>query len=249
MGRRISRVAKVDPLTATTLAGYAPENWAGATIERAERFGKLLVLGLSGGPVPRSRLWQLGIHFSMAGLLLVDRQGPIAELLYGPRTPADRAEFDRLQLYLDDGSEVVISDPRRLARLSANPKLEVLGPDATKVTAAELRQAIGRSKSPLKALLLDQGRVAGLGNLLVDEVLYLSGLDPRRTGRSLSDGEFVGLAAGIRLVLTELGRRGGSHRGDLQPRTSLKLCPKDGQALRRERIGGRTTLWCPVHQG
>ena len=101
----------------------------------------------------------------------------------------------------------------------------------------------------LKARLLDQRRVAGLGNLLVDEALWRAGLSPLREARSLDAPESARLHRNIRRTLAVLGERGGSHTGDLQPaRVRGGCCPRDGTPLRREQVGGRTTYWCPEHQ-
>jgi formamidopyrimidine-DNA glycosylase len=117
------------------------------------------------------------------------------------------------------------------------------------VGVAELRRALAASRAPLKAVLLDQARVAGIGNLLADEILWRAGLDPRRAARSLDPAEVRALARTIRATVGTLTRRGGSHTGDLGPeRTPGGHCPRDGTALERATVGGRTTWWCPVHQ-
>ncbi|HSL56733.1 MAG TPA: hypothetical protein VK866_02720, partial [Acidimicrobiales bacterium] len=122
-------------------------------------------------------------------------------------------------------------------------------PDAAGLTPARLRDALGDSDAPLKARLLDQARVAGLGNLLVDETLWRAGLDPARRAGGLGDAERRRLLRAIRVVLDELGRRGGSHTGDLMAaRVRGGSCPRDGAPLDRRTIGGRTTYSCPRHQ-
>jgi formamidopyrimidine-DNA glycosylase len=105
-----------------------------------------------------------------------------------------------------------------------------------------------RDAAPLKARLMDQQRLAGVGNLLADEMLWRAGLDPaRRT--PLSDAELVTLHKAVRATLRLLGRRGGSHMGDLmEERRPGGHCPLDGAELRRATVGGRTTYWCPQHQ-
>ncbi len=108
---------------------------------------------------------------------------------------------------------------------------------------------LGRSTVALKARLLDQARVAGLGNLLVDDVLWRAGFDPAREAGGLDESEIDELAQSIAVTLEELGRRGGSHTGELQPeRHADGHCPRDGAALQRRTVGGRTTYSCPEHQ-
>ncbi len=95
---------------------------------------------------------------------------------------------------------------------------------------------------------MDQERLAGVGNLLADEILWRAALDPgRRT--PLTEAELVALHKSVRAVLRQLGRRGGSHMGDLmEERRVGGHCPLDGSELRRDTVGGRTTYWCPIHQ-
>jgi formamidopyrimidine-DNA glycosylase len=88
-----------------------------------------------------------------------------------------------------------------------------------------------------------------LGNLLTDEVLWRAGLAPTRPAGSLTSGEHTRLGRAVRTTLSTLGRRGGSHTGDLQEhRQRDGICPRDGSPLVRATVGGRTTYWCPLHQ-
>lgn len=117
------------------------------------------------------------------------------------------------------------------------------------VRPAELRDVLAGSVAPLKARLMDQSRLAGIGNLLVDEILWRAGLDPARQAGSLDAPELRRLHHHLRATLGELGGRGGSHTGDLHPaRQRGGVCPRDGAPLVRRPVGGRTTYSCPVHQ-
>ena len=101
----------------------------------------------------------------------------------------------------------------------------------------------------LKARLMDQRRVAGVGNLTADEVLWRASMSPVRPSAELSAEEVGHLAAEVRSTLRLMIRRGGSHTGDLMAaRVRGGVCPRDGAPLRRESVGGRTTYWCPQHQ-
>ncbi len=144
---------------------------------------------------------------------------------------------------------MAIRDPRRLGGVELDPDVDRLGPDAAALDPEALEAVLGRSTVALKARLLDQAKVAGLGNLLVDDVLWRGGLDPAREAGRLDRSEIVILAEAIAATLEELGRRGGSHTGELQPERHREgHCPRDGAALQRRTIGGRTTYSCPDHQ-
>lgn len=221
-----------------------PELVAGERIETVDRVGKVVVVGTSGP--------QVGLHFGMTGRLEIDGAAPIVRLSYA--SGRDRPEWDRLRLVTRPGGASVpavrFNDPRRLGRISVDPDLSALGPDALSLRAGDLARVLAGRRTSLKAALLDQTTVAGLGNLCVDEVLWWAGLDPRRAAGSVTDAEVRTLAGVTRRRLGVMLRRGGSTSGVLSPdvRAILPPCPRDGVALRRERVGGRTTLWCPAHQ-
>jgi formamidopyrimidine-DNA glycosylase len=233
----------------------APDRWylkSGATapalrrmlvghrFSAARRIGKLLLLDTDGGPV-------LGIRFGMTGTLFVDGSSSVEHLLYTPRR-VNRA-WDRFALGFEDGGTLEVQDPRRLGGVLIDPTLDHLGPDALSITRSQLAAALAGSVVPLKARLLDQSRVAGIGNLIADEVLWRTGFSPERQSGSLSPAEVRRLHTGLGRTLAALMTRGGSHLGDLmEERHPGGRCPKDGTELSRATIGGRTTYWCPAHQ-
>ncbi len=240
----------------TVAEAEAPDTWfckgttpalvrdavAGATVEATGRRGKLLTLDLGAErPV-------LGLRFGMTGRLVLDGEAaPIERLEYS--SGRDDPRWDRFALRFTDGSRLRISDPRRLGGVELDPDLDRLGPDAWSVTTPQLRTALAGSTTTLKARLLDQSRLAGLGNLLTDEVLWRVGMRPGREARSVTGDDVPPLARTVRSTVRQLYGRGGSHRGDLhEQRTRTGHCPRDGAPLRREVVGGRTTYWCPVHQ-
>ncbi|HEX3426476.1 MAG TPA: DNA-formamidopyrimidine glycosylase family protein [Acidimicrobiales bacterium] len=105
------------------------------------------------------------------------------------------------------------------------------------------------TRMSLKGRLMDQSRVAGVGNLAADEILWRAGLDPTRPAGSLTDTELRRLHRHIRATLRLLLERGGSHTGELMSeRRPGGVCPKDGNPLRRATVATRTTWWCPKHQ-
>lgn len=246
VGRTIATVDALDPLS---LRGEAAELGTdgvadvlvGCTVTGTRRHGKLVLLDTS-GPV-------LGLHFGMTGRLIVDDAAPIERLEYG--SSRDDPAWNRTVVTFapPEGGRLVVQDPRRLGSVELDPDLDRFGPDAASLTAAEVAVALGTSSSPLKARLLDQRRVAGLGNLLVDETLYRAGFDPARPCATLDTGDQARLAGAVVDTIAELGARGGSHTGDLQDqRRPDGRCPRDGAELARRTIGGRTTYSCPAHQ-
>ena len=211
----------------------------GETVVTARRHGKLLLLETS-GPV-------LGLRFGMTGRLLVDGAAGIERLEYS--SDRDLSEWDRFGIDFGDDGTLTMRDPRRLGGVELDPDLGRLGPDAAALDTAGLDRVLAESTTALKTRLLDQARVAGLGNLLVDDALWRAGLDPARAAGGLNPAETAALAESIAITLDELGRRGGSHTGDLQSeRHRDGHCPLDGTALERRTIGGRTTYSCPDHQ-
>jgi formamidopyrimidine-DNA glycosylase len=212
----------------------------GRTIEGVRRIGKLLVLDLD----DRTRL---GLRFGMSGRLIVDGGASIDRLQYasGRNNPA----WDRFGLRFTDGSDLRIRDPRRLGGVELEPDEGRLGVDASYARPRDVEAALRESRAPLKARLLDQARVAGIGNLMADEILFAAGLDPARPAGGLTPTELRRLHQAIGRVIVELTARGGSHTGDARQAMALDgRCPRDGAALQVRRIGGRTTVSCPVHQ-
>lgn len=217
----------------------------GHSFTEARRRGKLLLLDTDDGPT-------LGVRFGMTGGLVVDGNEALDRLLYGPGVFGD--QWVRARVTFADRGHLLLHDPRRFGSLELAPNEDRLGPDALTVTLAELGAALatkpGRASAaaPLKARLLDQERLAGIGNLLVDEILWRAGLDPRRRN-PLTDEELRALHKALRATLRQLTRRGGSHMGELMvERHAGGRCPKDGTELSTATVGGRTTWWCPVHQ-
>jgi formamidopyrimidine-DNA glycosylase len=241
VGRSVRSVHAPDPwyLKAGTTAAALRRALRGATVTGTRRIGKLLLLDTDGITV--------GLRFGMTGRLLVDGRGPIEKLEYA--SGRDEPAWVRFGLRFEDGGDLRLVDPRRLGGVILDPDTSALGPDALAMRERDLREALAASRAPLKAWLLDQGRIAGVGNLIVDEALWRAGLDPARPAGSLTPEEVAQLHQTLRRTIRLLMRRGGSHTGDLQvARVRGAACPRDGALLERRTVGGRTTYSCPVHQ-
>jgi formamidopyrimidine-DNA glycosylase len=199
----------------------------GHRLARSHRRGKFLwVETEDGGPV-------LGLHLGMAGRIEVDE-------------PAAPRNWDRFALEFAGGGRLALRDKRRLGRAVLEPDFAHVGPDAAAVDRAEFRRRIGRGTAPLKARLLDQRAISGIGNLLADEILWRARLSPRRPAGSLSEAELDALRRTVRAATRSAIRKGGAHTGDLIPHRHREgACPRCGTPLQRATIGGRTTFWCP----
>ena len=212
---------------------HAPGELAAALVGRrltsANRIGKTLWLETDrGGP-------DLGLHLGMAGRIVIDEE------------PHER--WDRFALTFDDGGRLALRDKRRLGRAVLEPDLSRLGPDAALATRAEFRAGVGRGAGPIKARIMDQAVIAGVGNLLADEILWQARIDPRRPANQLSGPELDALRRAVRAAVRHALREGGAHTGALNPhRERDGHCPRCGAPLSRARIAGRTPYWCPAEQ-
>ncbi len=212
----------------------------GVAITGTRRIGKLLLLDTTGPTI--------GLRFGMTGRLAVDGTEGVDELIYSSRRKDPAWDRFGLRFGSPEGGSLMVNDPRRLGGVMLNPDESVLGPDALTITLAEFRRAID-SAAPIKARLMDQARLAGVGNLTADEALWRAGVDPRRAARSLEKDEQKRLHKHMVKTLKDLDVRGGSHTGDvIEHRVAGGRCPNDGAEMIKATVGGRTTWWCPQHQ-
>jgi formamidopyrimidine-DNA glycosylase len=244
LGRRI---VAVDDRDTYVCRPHAPGEISAALIGRslvaAHRRGKTMWVETDGGPV-------LGLHLGMAGRIVVDgaSEGDPIRVTEGSGGRAASA-WERFVLEFEDGGRLVLFDKRRLGRAVLDPDLSKLGPDAAEVSREVFRARVGRGEAPLKARIMDQSVIAGVGNLLADEALWQAQLSPLRPARALSDEELDRLRRAIRAATRRAIQRGGVHTGDLIPhRRREEHCPRCGAELRRATVAGRTTWWCPEEQ-
>ena len=260
-GRRIVEAELLKPKIYEGLPGYSLSDVVDATIADVRRRAKYLIVDLSNG-------LSLIIHLSLAGQIVVIR--PNAEKVTGGHpVPAYNSELPHRQtsviLHFDDGTILYLTDIRQFAHLWLAPTaevmtvvpdgrlgVEILGPDFSEAELCErLRR---RPKAKLKALLLDQSVIAGLGNIYVDESLWAAGIHPLRTAGSLSDLEIRRLHDSIREVIDLALHHGVAQIvngravvGATLPRIHGREgspCPKCGQAIEKMRVVGRGTYIC-----
>jgi formamidopyrimidine-DNA glycosylase len=161
----------------------------------------------------------------------------------------DKAEWSRFTLTFADGGSLVLVDPRRLGRVRLNPDIGALGPDAGQVTPAQFRALITKGTITVKARLLDQSKIAGVGNLLADEILWQGRVSPVARVNSLSPAQVNRLYRALKSVLESASAKGGAHTGDIiAARHPGGTCPRDGVPMAHGTVGGRSTWWCPREQ-
>ncbi|MEX1362390.1 MAG: DNA-formamidopyrimidine glycosylase family protein [Nannocystaceae bacterium] len=260
VGRTIERVrCDEDEIV---FAGVAPRTVArrlrGRTVVASRRRGKQMWWELDQRP------WPL-FHFGMTGQFVTPGQGPL-RLAASGRKALDRSwppKFWKIHLWLDDGTELAMTNARRLGRIRLQddpehePPIATLGFDPLyeMPPVADFAARLRARRGQLKAVLLDQGFAAGVGNWMADEILYQARIDPRRRGTELSDPEARRVHAKLRAIVNKACAVDADkarfppgwlfhHRWgkDAQARTAA------GEVIEHLEIGGRTTAWVPAVQ-
>jgi len=230
----------------------------GRSLTAVHRRGKTIWLETSPAGTTVAPGPELGIHLGMSGRIVVtDPDGTMAEggdpYRYG--TGPGRARWSRFTLTFADGGSLVLRDPRRLGRVRLNPDIGRLGPDATQVTPAQFRALLTKGTIAVKARLLDQSKIAGIGNLLADEILWQARVSPQERVDRLSAAQVNRVYRALRSVLEAALAGGGAHIGDMiAARHPGGTCPRDGAPMVHGTVGGRSTWWCsreqkPRHRG
>jgi formamidopyrimidine-DNA glycosylase len=229
LGRRIIDVEDADPYVCRPhQPGEIAAALIGETFSSAQRRGKFMWLETAEGPT-------LGLHLGMAGRIVID--------------PEDSLGWDRFAVRFADGGGFALRDKRRLGRAVLNPDYSHVGPDAAQVSRRDFHDLIGRGRAPIKARLLDQSAISGVGNLLADQALWQARIDPRRRTSELTAEDLDRLRREVRSSVRSAIRKGGAHTGRfISAREAGGVCPRCRHPLERDRIGGRTTYWCPACQ-
>jgi formamidopyrimidine-DNA glycosylase len=224
----------------------------GLRVIEVKRHGKYLFINLE-------KKLTLILHLRMSGRLAIRR---VSE---------PELRHERIRFHLEKGLILVFNDPRTLGRISLyptdslckHPSLKKLGPDAISVSEKDFLKRLSNRKGILKAVLLNQSFVAGIGNIYTDEACFKSGLDPRRKIGGLSISErrrfyraiIATLRKGIRNMGTSISDFLGLHGKPGKNQNSLwvygrkgKLCRRCKTTLKSTRIQQRTTVWCPKCQ-
>jgi formamidopyrimidine-DNA glycosylase len=231
LGRRITEVDDRDTYVCRPHApGQIADALSGHRFVTANRRGKFMWLETEAGPV-------LALHLGMTGHIVLDPD------------PAQPLRWDRFTVRFEDGGGFALRDKRRLGRAFLDPNLTRVGPDAAEVSRPDFRRLVGAGRAPIKARLLDQQAISGVGNLLADQALWQARIAPTRRTNTLSEDDLDRLRRETRAAVRSAIRKGGVHTGAfIGVRQENGACPREGHPLSRARIGGRTTYWCPECQ-
>ncbi|HJP80666.1 MAG TPA: DNA-formamidopyrimidine glycosylase family protein [Pseudonocardiaceae bacterium] len=243
------RIVDVDDSDSYVCRPHQPGEIRAALLDRrlvaAHRRGKSMWCETDGGPA-------LGVHLGMSGKIVVADPGGAeidgGDYWEGRRKPGDY-RWARFALTFADGGRMMLVDPRRLGRITLDPAVEQLGPDAAAITPGQFRAALANSTTTVKARLLDQHAIAGIGNLLADEILWRARVHPARPVDEL-DREDVGrLLRATRGAVSSALEHGGVHTLRVIPfRKPGAQCPRDHAPMARGKAGGRTSWWCSAEQ-
>lgn len=237
---------------------------AGLTVGRVSRTGKYVVIDLSSAQV-------LLIHQKMTGHLLFGRWQKRSKgwQLLPPADPPDKTGlFVHFLLKFQDGSALAFSDVRKFGRVLLGKKetifrlseISSLGPDALEVNQTIFEQRVRSRKKSIKAILLDQTIIAGIGNIYSDEALWRARIHPCRSGNRLTSQEALKIWRALRDVLREaILARGTSYRNYRTPDGKKGLyqfrlrvygregrpCQRCSQKISSYKSSGRTVRYCP----
>jgi formamidopyrimidine-DNA glycosylase len=249
------RIASVEPRRADLRRAFPPDlrqRLTGARVTGLSRRAKYGLIGTDRGDT-------LVFHLGMSGSWRID--------------PAAIGAHDHLLIETEEGRRLALNDPRRFGSvdLIATEVIDGVEPFARMgpeplgegFDGAYLQQALAGRSAPIKALLLDQRIVAGLGNIYVCEALHLAGIAPGRAGGRVSLPRLERLAQAVRSVLLAAIEAGGSSlRNYARPDGELgyfskewrvygregEACPGCSRPIRRRAEGGRSTFFCPACQ-
>jgi formamidopyrimidine-DNA glycosylase len=229
----------------------------GRTVSGIRRHGKLLLVDFEPGAASDEPL-ALTIHLGMTGQIVVC----VPEAPVPPHT--------HVFLALDDGRELRYTDVRRFGKMrlvsagaAAATRATTLGADSLTITKSQFSKLVHSRRSRIKALLLDQGALSGMGNIYTDEALWRSRTHPTRLGANLKPDEIARLYKEVQAVLNEAIQLKGSsvsdyvdtegNRGEFQTRHRVyqrtgEPCFRCGTKIRRAIVAGRSSHFCPQCQ-
>jgi formamidopyrimidine-DNA glycosylase len=245
-GQRIKRVwTSGKPQTFKSPETEIAETLTGATIDRVRRIGKTIAVDLTRRSKPTG---QFLVHLGMTGRLLVSQPDV-------PQPPHTHAV-----LTLADNRELRFVDPRRFGRLSVTENYEGPGAEPTTITAEAFAHLFRNRKLAIKAALLNQSILHGVGNIYADESLFRAGIRPTKRAGKLTRAELDKLHTALQQVLKHAIALGGSSVSDYVDADGIRgffqlehkvygrageTCTTCSTPLKKLTVGGRTTIYCP----
>ena len=260
-GKRIDRAIQRRPDLRWPLPDRFAERLTGRTVIRMGRRSKYILAELDGGET-------LIIHLGMSGRMLIEG----AVLGDYAHEASGRGKHDHVEFHMEGGARVIFNDARRFGAMDlcatdaidSHKMIRTLGPEplGNAFSAALLAERLKGKMTPIKAALLDQKIVAGLGNIYVCEALFRSGISPKRMAGSISRARIETLTTEIRKTLQEAIEAGGSSLRDYRRadgelgyfQHAFKVYDREGAACRTDgckgvvtRIAqsGRSSFYCP----
>jgi len=241
LGQTVARVVVLDERILEVPRKKLQAALTGIEFRSVQRHGKHLF-------ADAGQTW-LHLHFGMSG-----------DLFYY-RNPNEQPRFARVVFDFHNGAHLAYDDMRLfgMVGLVASPAAYVeehrLGPDpiAASFSLPQFRRLIAGRRGAIKALLMSQEFVAGVGNLYADETLFQTAIDPRRSADTLTPEAVKSVYTAMRSILRSTIKRkeaGGSYPAKwLIPHRELgERCPSCGGTIKRTVVGGRTTFYCGKHQ-
>ena len=248
LGRRITGITLPwEGIVKQLTIGEFRSRISGRKITGISRHGKYLIFSLDSDD-------SLVIHLKMTGSLLTGQDS------------SEPPQYTRAIIHLDGETSIFFRDPRKFGAMwlikDQNTIVNKLGPEplTTDFTPQLLAERLARRSAPIKALLCDQGFIAGIGNMYADEALSAAGIHPLRPGGSLSRDEVERLYQAIRQVLwSAIGNKGASVENYFRPDGTLgtahfefrvahrggQPCPNCGTPIERLPVRHRGSYFCP----
>lgn len=260
LGRVVSQVQILHPkilegVTESAFLSAIQGNCFVSTLRRGKHLFVQLEPGK--GKAPKRPLPWLYLHFGMTGYLSYTDHGKTVVNAYGD--PARTDAHVRVRFIFDDGSHFDFHEQRLFGKagLVDNPeeylRAKRLGPDALDVDLQTFLAELKKRKGQIKAVLLDQSLVAGIGNVYADEMLFQCGIHPEVRVAGLSPAKLECLYAHMidvlqRTVDAEADREQLPKGYLIHYRSKKSRCPRDKSPLAIITVGGRTTYFCPICQ-
>lgn len=252
VGKKILAIATDSPKQVQPSLTEVKKAVVGATIKRIERRAKLLQIFLSNSKI-------LVIHLKLTGRLLVRKKG------------APKDDWQHVTISLSGNKELRFADLRKFGwiKLLKNKKelerfLAEFGPEALdSLNLEKFKEILVSTRRPIKIVLMDQKKIAGVGNIYANEALFLAKIDPRRPANKVNETEAKRLYEAIEKVLKAgikyrgasdqyyldaLGQKGSYQEHFLVYGREGKKCLKCGGKIKKIKLGGRGTFYCPKCQ-